>query len=109
MNLWECVAVALRRLWTNNLRSALTMLGVIIGVASVIAVMAFGAGAQKEVLERIRSLGANLFIVYPGASTQKGVRLGRGTRSTLTEDDAEAIRREIPFLTAVAPSLNGRG
>ncbi len=109
MNPWASVTIALRGLRTNRLRSALTMLGVIIGVASVIAVMAFGAGAQQQVLERIRSLGANLFIVLPGASTEKGARLGSGTGQTLTEDDAEAIRREIPFIASIAPSLNGRG
>ena len=109
MNPGASVTIALRGLRTNHLRSALTMLGVIIGVASVIAVMAFGAGAQQQVLERIRSLGANLIIVLPGASREKGARLGSGTRPTLTEDDAEAIRREIPVIVSVAPSLNGRG
>ena len=109
MTFWASVGIGLQRLWTDKARSALTALGVVIGVASVIAVVAFGAGAQQEVLARIQSLGANLFIISKGTSTRHGANLGSEASAALTLDDAVAISREIPFITAVAPVLRGRG
>ena len=106
MSLAALLKVALRALAVNKLRSALTMLGIIIGVAAVIVMVAVGAGAQARVEEQIRSLGSNLLLILSGARTQSGVRLGTGSNYTLSEDDAIAISREIPDALA-APALRG--
>ncbi len=87
---------ALRALRRNKLRSALTMLGIIIGVAAVIAMVSVGQGANVAVQRQIESLGTNLLMVVPGATTAGGVRSGWGGVSTLTLQDAEAIQRECP-------------
>jgi putative ABC transport system permease protein len=84
------------------------MLGIIIGVGAVIAMVSVGAGAQERVSEQIRSLGSNLIIVLPGSAADTGVRLGYGTRPTITQDDAAAIAREIPAVQATAPTVRGR-
>jgi putative ABC transport system permease protein len=81
------------------------MLGIIIGVSSVIAMVAVGAGAQTQVTEQIRSLGANVLMVLPGAARQNGARLESGSRRTLTQADATAIARQIPQVRAAAPSV----
>jgi putative ABC transport system permease protein len=96
---------AARALRTNRLRSALTMLGIIIGVASLIAMVSVGAGAQARVREQIQSLGTNLLIVISNSNNVRGVRGGGGTRATLTEDDAYAIQSEITAVQAAAPTL----
>jgi putative ABC transport system permease protein len=106
MKTFQLLRVALRALAINKLRSALTMLGIVIGVGAVIVMIAVGAGAQKRVEEQIRALGSNLLLVMPGATTAGGVRLGFGSASTLTEDDVAAINREIPDALA-APALRG--
>ena len=106
MNVLGLFRVAMRALAVNKLRSVLTMLGIIIGVAAVIVMIAVGAGAQKRVEEQIRSLGSNLLLILSGARTQGGVRLGVGSNYTLSEDDAIAINREIPDAIA-APALRG--
>jgi putative ABC transport system permease protein len=106
MNMGALLRVALRALAVNKLRSALTMLGIIIGVAAVIVMIAVGAGAQARVEEQIRSLGSNLLLILSGARTQGGVRLGVGSNYTLSEDDAIAINREIHEALA-APALRG--
>jgi putative ABC transport system permease protein len=106
MNTAALLRVALRALAVNKLRSALTMLGIIIGVAAVIVMIAVGAGAQARVEEQIRSLGSNLLLILSGARTQGGVRLGVGSNYTLSEDDAIAINREIQEARA-APALRG--
>src|SRR5438874_10096096 len=96
MNPLQSSRVALRALRVNKLRSALTMLGIIIGVGAVIAMVGVGAGAQARVAEQIQSLGSNLIIVLSGSTSAGGVRLGQGSQLTITEDDAVAIQREIP-------------
>ncbi len=103
------IRIALRALRINKLRSALTMLGIIIGVAAVITMIAVGGGAQARVQQQISSLGSNLMIIIPGSTTSSGVRLGTGQAQTLTEDDALALAREIPAVRAAAPSLRGSG
>ena len=103
------IRIALRALRVNKLRSILTMLGIIIGVAAVITMIAIGGGAQAQVEEQIKSLGSNLIILLPGSVTAGGVRMGAGSRSSLTEDDAAAIQREIADVQAAAPSLRGTG
>ena len=101
--------IALRALRVNKLRSVLTMLGIIIGVAAVITMIAVGAGAQAQVEEQIKSLGSNLIILLPGSVTSGGVRMGAGSRSSLTEDDAAALQREVNDVQAAAPTLRGTG
>jgi macrolide transport system ATP-binding/permease protein len=88
------MSAAVQALVRNKMRSALTMLGVFIGVAALIAMVAVGQGANEAVRKQIESLGTNLFVVVPGATTSGGVRSGFGSASTLTVADAEAIRRE---------------
>jgi putative ABC transport system permease protein len=106
MNTLQLLRVALRSLAVNKLRSALTMLGIVIGVGAVIVMIAVGAGAQQRVEEQIRALGSNLLLVMPGSTTAGGVRMGFGSGSTLTEDDVLAVNREIPEALA-APALRG--
>ena len=107
MSIWQSVRIAGRALRVNKLRSALTMLGIIIGVAAVIAMVGVGAGAQARVAEQIQSLGSNLIIVLSGSVTSSGIRLGTGSQLTISEDDAAAIGREIPLVQAAAPSVRG--
>jgi putative ABC transport system permease protein len=102
----ENLRIATRALRANKLRSALTALGIIVGVAAVVCMVSVGAGAQAEVSERIRTLGANLLLVLPGARTSGGARLESGTQPTLTEEDAAAIRRELPDVQVAAPLLS---
>ncbi|MBI3069432.1 MAG: ABC transporter permease [Betaproteobacteria bacterium] len=109
MNLLASIRIALRALRVNALRTTLTMLGIIIGVGAVITMIAVGSGAQARVEEQIRSLGSNLIIVLPGSVTSGGVRFGLGARSTLTEEDAYAIQRDIPEVQASGPALRGTG
>jgi ABC-type antimicrobial peptide transport system permease subunit len=105
MNLLAAFASALRALATNWLRSMLTMLGIIIGVAAVITMIAIGGGAQARVEAQIKALGSNVMLVLPGARTAGGVRLGAQTGQSLTEADAQAIAVEVPEVQAAAPSL----
>jgi putative ABC transport system permease protein len=97
--------LAWRAVRTNGLRSALTMLGIVIGVAAVIAMVAIGSGAQERVQNQIASLGANLIIILPGSVTQGGARIGTGARASLSQLDAEAIRAEVEGVVAVAPTV----
>jgi putative ABC transport system permease protein len=106
VSLGALLHIALSALATNKLRSALTMLGIVIGVAAVIVMIAVGAGAQARVEEQIRALGSNLLHVMPGARTKSGLRLPQGSSQTLSEDDALAINEEIPEAVA-APALRG--
>jgi len=101
------VKIALRALKVNRTRSALTMLGIVIGVAAVIAMVGVGTGATARIQAQIQSIGSNLIIVLPGSLSSNGVRLGSGAVATLTEDDAKAIAAECPSVSAVAPSVRG--
>jgi len=105
MSLAEALRSALSAIGANALRSALTMLGIIIGVAAVIAMVAIGSGARERVTGQIKSLGANLAIIQSGNVTQGGVRLGAGASSTLTDEDAAAILKEVEDATAAAPVI----
>ncbi|MCA3302621.1 MAG: ABC transporter permease [Roseomonas sp.] len=105
MDVLEALRGALSALSANLLRSILTALGIFIGVAAVIATVAVGEGARRQVLAQIQSLGANLLIVWGGSATMGGVRLGAGGRSNLAWDDAVAIAREIPEVQVAAGSI----
>ncbi|MBI2902989.1 MAG: ABC transporter permease [Candidatus Methylomirabilis oxyfera] len=101
------VRIALRALRVNRLRSALTMLGIIIGVAAVIAMVAVGSGATARIAEQIQSIGSNVIIILSGSVTSGGIRLGHGSVLTLTEEDAKAIALECPAVVAASPSVRG--
>src|SRR6516164_795499 len=100
------VQIAARALRVNKLRSALTVLGIVVGVAAVVCMISVGAGAQVEVSEKIRTLGANLLLVMPGARNSGGARLESGSQPTLTEEDAATIRRERTDVQVAAPLLS---
>ncbi len=104
---FQALRIALRSLRVNKLRTALTMLGIMIGVGAVIAMVSVGTGAQARVAEQIQSLGSNLIIVLPGSRNTAGLRLGQGSQVTITEDDALAIAREVPLVQAAAPASRG--
>jgi len=104
---WASARIAVRALRVNKLRSALTMLGIVIGVGAVITMVAVGAGAQARVAEQIQSLGSNMIIVLSGSILSGGARMGSGSQLTITEDDAWAIQREIPAVAAAAPTSRG--
>ncbi|MEW5880833.1 MAG: ABC transporter permease [Pseudomonadota bacterium] len=109
MSLAAVLRIALKALRVNKLRTALTMLGMIIGVAAVITMLAVGRGAQERVREQLKNLGSNLMLVLPGSTTASGVRLGMGTQQTLTEEDAAAIALEVEGVVVAAPALRGAG
>jgi putative ABC transport system permease protein len=105
MNFLAALRSALRALAANTLRSILTMLGIIIGVAAVITMIAVGRGATDRVQEQMKGLGSNIMLVMPGGLTAGGVRLGASTGQGLSEDDANAIARDVPEVQVAAPSM----
>lgn len=109
MNILATVKIAFRALRVNTLRSALTMLGIIIGVAAVITMVAVGSGAKAQIAQQIRSIGSNVIIVLSGSLTSGGIRLGHGSILTLSEDDAKAIAAECPAVALTASSVRGTG
>jgi putative ABC transport system permease protein len=98
-----------RALRANRLRTALTTLGVVVGVAAVVAMLALGRGAQADIAEKVRTLGSNVVVVLSGNVTSSGVRLGAGSGLTITEDDASAIQGEIAGVQVAAPIIRGTG
>jgi putative ABC transport system permease protein len=102
----QTTAVSLRALQRNKLRSSLTALGVIIGVAAVVAMVAVGNGAQARIEKQVASLGQNLLVVFAGSSRAAGVRAGLGSASNLTLADVDAIRREVTDVMAVSPEVS---
>ncbi len=105
MLFWTVLKVALRSLVANKLRTLLSMLGIIIGVGAVISMLALGAGAQKQVLDSIQSMGTNMLIVRPGQAGIRGV--ARGSQENLTLLDAEALLNEVPEVSQAAPVVSG--
>jgi putative ABC transport system permease protein len=105
----QSLLIAMRALRVNKMRALLTMLGIIIGIAAVIAMVAIGAGASKMISDQISSIGSNLLLVLPGSTTSGGLRSGPGSVQTLSYDDALAIQAECPSVKAVAPSVRGSG
>ena len=92
----------------NKVRSSLTILGIVIGIASVITMVAIGQGAQNSIESSIQAIGSNLIMVNPGAQRTGAVSSGQGSSQTLTVEDANAIRTEIPNVKAVAPEVSRR-
>ncbi|HET6960898.1 MAG TPA: ABC transporter permease, partial [Terriglobia bacterium] len=110
MNLLVIFRVAIRALGRNKARSALTMLGIVIGVAAVIAMVSIGQGAQASVQEQIANVGTNLLFLRAGSQNVGGVQTGTddtGSRS-LKVEDIDAIRREIPSVAMASPAVNAR-
>jgi len=106
MNLWMIFKVALRAIARNKTRSLLTALGIIVGIAAVIAVVAIGQGASSMMMREINSIGNNLIMVFPGSQSQGGVHGGTGSSQTLTSEDGEAIARDLQHLVqAVSPMV----
>ncbi len=109
MNVLSVIVVGLAALTRNRMRSALTVLGIVIGVAAVIATLAIGQGARAAVQQQIASLGANTLTVLSGTVTAGGARMGMGGTTTLTADDATAIKSDCPGVDAVAPTVRTVG
>ena len=105
MNPLVTLRIALRALRRNTMRSFLTTLGIIIGVAAVIAMMAIGAGARAQVQAAFAAMGTNLLVLLPGSTTAGGSRGGFGSMPTITWDDLSAITTEVPTVKAAAPNL----
>ncbi|CAN5625709.1 ABC transporter permease [soil metagenome] len=105
MRLGSTLRIAFRALRRNKLRSALTALGIIIGVAAVIAMVGIGNGARAQVEAQIASLGENVILVFSGSTPASGIRTGWGGAGTLKIEDADAIRREVPGVTAVSEEV----
>jgi putative ABC transport system permease protein len=109
MNLLVTLRIALRALARNKMRSALTMLGIIIGVAAVIAMVGIGQGASASIQKQIANLGNNMLFVQSGSMNMGGMRGGAGSSNTLIPEDADAIERECPSVRAVSPGVRANG
>src|SRR3989475_1698741 len=108
MDFWNTLRLALRALTRNKLRSALTMLGIIIGVGAVIATVSIGQGAEYLVQQGIQSMGTNAVFIAAGSNRPGGLRMGSWAIKTLTMDDVQAILREVPMIREAAPAVMGR-
>lgn len=106
MKLINLIKIAYRSLSRNKMRVLLTMLGIIIGVASVIAMLAIGEGSKQNIQASMASLGTNSIMIYPGSTNQGGVRMGAGSYSTLTTADADAIASKCEYVTNVTPVVS---
>jgi putative ABC transport system permease protein len=109
MNAWQLIRVAIRALMRNKLRSILTTLGMIIGVAAVIAMVAVGEGAKQKVEDSFAAMGSNMLLLLPGTSTSGGAQGGFGSQPTLTWDDLKAIQSEVPTVRAATAVLRSSG
>ena len=109
MNGTNFLKIALRALNNNKLRAFLTMLGIIIGVASVITMLAIGQGSKKSIQAQIAEMGSNMIMIHPGADTRGGVRQDPSAMQTLKMADYEALRDETRFLSAISPSVSSSG
>lgn len=103
----SAMRIAFRALQVNKLRSALTMLGIVIGVAAVIATAAIGSGAKVSIQRQIASIGSNMIIVLPGSLTSSGMRMGTGNAITLTESDARDLAQQCPDIARAVPVVRG--
>ena len=109
MDFLQTLKIALRALRTNKMRSFLTMLGIIIGIAAVIAMMAVGSGASYVISQQIASIGSNIILVIPGSTTSGGLRTGTGGAQTLTSDDVKAIMNECPSVALASGTVRSSG
>lgn len=108
MNGTNLFKIALRALANNKLRAFLTMLGIIIGVASVITMLAIGQGSKRSIQQQISEMGSNMIMIHPGAD-RRGVRQDPSAMQTLKLTDYEALRDETNFLSAISPNVSSSG
>jgi putative ABC transport system permease protein len=106
-HLLSSIRIAFRALQLNRLRSALTMLGIVIGVAAVIATAAIGSGAKQRIQQQIASIGSNIIMVLPGSLTSSGLRMGTGNAVTLSESDARELPAQCPDIALAVPVVRG--
>ena len=109
MNGTNLFKIALRALANNKLRAFLTMLGIIIGVASVITMLAIGQGSKKSIQQQISEMGSNMIIIHPGADMRGGVRQDASSMETLKQTDYDAIKDECNYISAISPSVSSNG
>jgi len=109
MSLFNLLRIALKALQRNKLRAFLTMLGIIIGVASVIAMVAIGQGSKQSIQTQLSGMGSNMIIIRPNSNISAGARLDATSVQTLTLDDVKALQRQAPDLSAVTPMANAKG
>jgi putative ABC transport system permease protein len=109
MSLFNLLRIALRALQRNKLRAFLTMLGIIIGVASVIAMVAIGQGSKQSIQTQLSGMGSNMIIIRPNSNISAGARLDATNVQTLTLDDVKALQKQAPDLSAVSPMANAKG
>ena len=103
MNPLSSIFLSIRSFGRNKVRTFLTMLGIVIGIASVIAMVAIGQGASKQIESQINAMGKNLMMIFPGAMSSGGFSMGSGSVTTLTPEDGLAIVRETPSVEAMMP------
>jgi putative ABC transport system permease protein len=109
MRLLATLRIAFRALFRNKMRAFLTMLGIICGVAAVITTVSLGKGAKSQIEAQIASLGENVILIFSGSVTRSGIHTGWGSAGTLTMEDADAIQRELPGVTAISPEVRSGG
>lgn len=109
MNVINLIRIAFKALLRNKLRAFLTMLGIIIGVAAVIAMVAIGQGSKESIQSQLSSMGSNMITILPSSNVAGGARLGGTSVNTLTIDDVKAIRRQAENVSAVSPAANSSG
>lgn len=109
MNGTNLIKIALRALANNKLRGFLTMLGIIIGVASVITMLAIGQGSKRSIQAQISEMGSNMIMIHPGADVRGGVRQDASAMETLKLEDYQNIVDETRYISAVSPSVNSSG
>src|SRR6202046_3706056 len=109
MSFLNLFRIAMKALQRNKLRAFLTMLGIIIGVASVIAMVAIGQGSKQSIQKQLSGMGSNMIIIRPNSNISAGARLDATTVQTLTLDDVKALQKQAPDLSAVTPMANAKG
>jgi len=109
MNLTNLFRIALKALVSNKFRALLTMLGIIIGVASVIAMLAIGQGSKQSIQDEISKMGSNMLMIQPGANMFQGARMAAANTQTLVMSDYDAIKRDCPDIAAISPMVNASG
>ena len=109
MKLVNLLRIAWRAIRRNKMRSFLTMLGIIIGVAAVIAMIAIGQGSKQSIQSQISAMGSNMITIRPNSNVMGGVRMDNTSVQSLTEADITALQKNPEFINAVSPSVNSRG
>ena len=109
MNYLNSIKIALNALKRNKFRAFLTMLGIIIGVASVIVMLAIGQGSKKSIQDQMAGMGTNLIFAMPGSEQKGGVRMGNSDAQTMKLSDVEAIEKDCPAISDVSPEVRSSG